>query len=89
MLALPRVDPKNQDVVMIEDVYIASKSEEYLQTAKRLRAFVEVPQGKFIWPVKEEEFFITIQEDSWNLESVQCTIQSKGKQYLRTGTLYL
>ena len=56
---------------MIEDVYIASKSEEYLQTAKRLRAFVEVPQGKFIWPVKEEEFFITMQEDGWNLESVQ------------------
>ena len=51
---------------MIEDVYIASKSEEYLQTA-----FVEVPLGKFIWPVKEEEFFITIQEDGWNLESVQ------------------
>ena len=55
----------------MEDVYIASKSagiQSANKPAKRLRAFAEVPQGEFIWPVEEEEF---IQEDGWNLESVQ------------------
>ena len=58
----------------MEDVYIASKSagiQSANKPAKRLRAFAEVPQGEFIWPVEEEEFIITIQEDGWNLESVQ------------------
>ena len=80
LLALHTVDQKNQDVVTIKDIYIASKSagiQSANKPAKRLRAFVEDPQGEFIWPVKEEEFIITIQE----LEPCICAmIQSEGRQ---------
>ena len=72
----------------IKDIYIASKSagiQSANKPAKRLRAFVEDPQGEFIWPVKEEEFIITIQE----LEPCICAmIQSEGRQYLSKGTLH-
>ena len=59
---------------MTEDVYIASESagiQAANKSAKRSRAPTEVPQGEFIWPVEEEEFVITLQEDGWNLGSVQ------------------
>ena len=62
LLALHTVDPKNQDVVTVEDVYIASESAGFQaanKSVKRSRAPAEVPQVKFIWPVEEEEFVIT------------------------------
>ena len=39
--------------------------------AKRFRVLTEEPLRDFNWPVQEEEFVITLQEDSWNLGSVQ------------------
>ena len=57
LLALHMVDPINQDVVTVEDVYIASESagiQSANKPAKRVRAPAEVPQGEFIWPVEEE-----------------------------------
>ena len=38
---------------------------------KRSRAPSGEPLGDFIWPLQEEEFVITLQEDGWNLVSVQ------------------
>ena len=62
------------------DVCIATESaciQPANKPAKRLRAFVEDPQGEFIWPVQEEEFIITIQEDGWNLDSVRSQNQEE------------
>ena len=39
--------------------------------AKRSKVPTEEPLRDFNWPVQEEEFVITLQEDSWNLGSVQ------------------
>ena len=39
--------------------------------AKRSRVPVEEPLEDFNWPLQEEEFVITLQEDGWNLASVQ------------------
>ena len=37
----------------------------------RSRAPCEEPIAYFIWPLQEEEFVITLQEDGWNLVSIQ------------------
>ena len=58
----------------MEDIYIASESagtQSASKPAKRSRAPSGEPLGDFIWPLQEEEFVITLQEDGWNLGSVQ------------------
>ena len=65
LLALNTVDPSNQEVITVEDIYIASESagtQSASKPAKRSRA----PSGEpldFIWPLQEEEFVITLQRD--------------------------
>ena len=39
--------------------------------AKQSRAPSGEPLGDFIWPMEEEDFVITLQEDGWTLGSVQ------------------
>ena len=57
----------------MDDIYVASDSAGTQLTskpAKRTRAPSEEPMGDFVWPLQEEEFII-LQEDGWNLASVQ------------------
>ena len=58
----------------MENIYVASESagtQSASQQAKRSRATYEEPLGDFIWPLEEEEFVITLQENDWNLASLQ------------------
>ena len=74
LLALHTVNPSNQEVITVEDIYVSSKSagtQSASQQAKRSRATYEEPLGDFIWPLEEEEFVITLQENGWNLASIQ------------------
>ena len=68
LLALNTVDPSNQEVIIVEDIYVASESAGV--QSKRSRETSEEPLGDFIWPLDEEEFVITLQEDSWSLGTV-------------------
>ena len=74
LLALHTVDPSNQEVITVDDIYVASEfagTQSASKPAKRSRAPSEEPMGDFVWPLQEEEFVITLQEDGWNLASVQ------------------
>ena len=74
LLALHTVDPSDQEVITVEDVYVASESvgtQSANKQAKRSRVPVEEPLRDFNWPLQEEEFVVTLQEDGWNLGSVQ------------------
>ena len=74
LLALHTVDPSNQEVITVEDIYVASESagtQSASKPAKRSRAPSGEPLGDFIWPLQEEEFVITLQGDGWNLGSIQ------------------
>ena len=58
----------------MEDIYVASRSagtQFASKQAKRSRVTSEEPLGDFIWPLQEEEFVITLQENDWNLASLQ------------------
>ena len=58
----------------MEDIYVASESvrnQSANKQAKRSRAPSEEPLRDFSWPLQEEEFVITLQEDGWNLGSMQ------------------
>ena len=58
----------------MEDIYVASESvrnQSDNKQAKRSRAPLEEPLRDFSWPLQEEEFVITLQEDGWNHGSVQ------------------
>ena len=68
------VDPSDQEIITVEDIYVASESvrnQSANKQAKRSRAPLEEPLRDFSWPLQEEEFVITLQEDGWNLGSVQ------------------
>ena len=67
-LAFNTVDPSNQEVITVEDIYVASESAGV--QSKRSRETSEEPLGDFIWPLEEEEFLITLQEDGWSLGTV-------------------
>ena len=74
LLALHTVDPSDQEVITVEDVYVASESvgtQSANKQAKRSKVPVEEPLRDFNWPLQEEEFVVTLQEDGWNLGSVQ------------------
>ena len=74
LLALHTVDPSDQEVITVEDVYVASESvgtQSANKQAKRSRVPVEEPLRDFNWPLQEEEFVVTLQEDAWNFGSVQ------------------
>ena len=65
LLALHTVDPSNQEVITVEDIYVASESagtQSASKPAKRSRAPSGEPLGDFIWPLQEEE----LQEDGCN-----------------------
>ena len=68
LLALSTVDPSNQEVITVEDIYVASESAGV--QSKWSRETSEEPLGDFIWPLEEEEFVITLQEDGWSLGTV-------------------
>ena len=58
----------------MEDIYVASESagtQFASKQAKRSRVTSEEPLGDFIWPLNEEEFVTTLQENDWNLASLQ------------------
>ena len=62
LLALHTVDPSNQEVITVEDIYVASESagtQSASKPAKRSRALSGEPSD-FIWPLQEEEFVITL-----------------------------
>ena len=66
MLALHTVDPSDQEVITVEDVYVASQSvgtQSASKQAKRSKVPAEEPLRDFIWPLQDEEFVITLQED--------------------------
>ena len=74
LLALHAVDPTNQEVITVEDIYVASESagvQSANKPAKRSKAPLGEPLGDFIWPMEEEDFVIILQEDRWSLGSVQ------------------
>ena len=74
LLALHAVDPTNQAIITVEDIYVASESagvQSANKPAKQSRAPSGEPLGDFIWPMEEEDFVITLQEDGWTLGSVQ------------------
>ena len=66
LLALHTVDPSDQEVITVEDVYVASESvgtQSANKQAKRSRVPVEEPLKDFNWPLQEEEFVVTLQEE--------------------------
>ena len=74
LLALHMVDPSDQEIITVEDIYVASESvrnQSANKQAKRSRAPSKEPLRDFSWPLQEEEFVITLQGDGWNLGSVQ------------------
>ena len=74
LLALHMVDPSDQEIITVEDIYVASESvrnQSANKQAKRSRAPSEEPLRDFSWPLQEEEFVITLQEDGWNLGLLQ------------------
>ena len=73
LLALHTVDPSNQKVITVDNIFVVSESagtQSASKPAKKSRAPSEEPLGDFVWPLQEEEFVITLQEDGWNLASV-------------------
>ena len=68
LLASNTVDPSNQEVITVEDIYVASESAGV--QSKRSRETSEKPLGDFIWPLEERDFVITLQEDGWSLGTV-------------------
>ena len=74
LLALHTVNPSDQEVITVEDVYAASQSvgtQSASKQTKRSRVPTAEPLRDFNWPLQEEEFVATFQEDGWNLGSVQ------------------
>ena len=74
LLALHTVDPSDQEVITVEDVYVASESvgtQSASKQAKRSRVLAEEPLRNFNWPLQENEFVMTLQEDGWILGSLQ------------------
>ena len=67
LLALHIVDPYDQEVITVENVYVASESVSTQSASKQTKR----PLRDFNWPLQEEEFVVTFQEDGWNLGSVQ------------------
>ena len=66
LLALHTVDPSDQEVITVEDVYVASESvgtQSANKQAKRSKVPVEEPLKDFNWPLQEEEFVVTLQEE--------------------------
>ena len=81
LLALHSVDPCNQDIISVEDIYAITDSLDSLSVskqAKRSRTPSAETLGDFQWPPQEEEFVIALQEDGWNLGSVQSYNQEQG-----------
>ena len=73
-LALHMVDPCDQEIITVEDIYVVSESvgnQSANKQAKRSRAPAEKPLRDFSWPLQEEEFVITLQGNGWNLGLVQ------------------
>ena len=77
LLALHSVDQCNQEVITVEDVYEATDlldSPAAQSQTKRKKSAAPTsaePELDFQWPLEEEEFVITLEEDGWNLGSVQ------------------
>ena len=44
---------------------------------------MEEPLKDFNWPLQEEEFVVTLQEDGWNLGSVQSYNQQQDSIYVQ------
>ena len=89
LLALHTVDPSDQEVITVEDVYVASESvgtQSANKQAKRSRVPVEEPLRDFNWPLQEEEFVAILQEDGWNLGSVQSYNQQQDSIYVQALT---
>ena len=77
LLALHSVDHSNPEFMTVHDVYEATNmldSPTAQSQTKRIRfaaATSADPELNFQWLLQEEEFFITLEVDSWNLGSVQ------------------
>ena len=91
LLALHSVDPCNQDIISVEDIYAITDSLDSLSVskqAKRSRTPSAETLGDFQWPPQEEEFVIALQEDGWNLGSVQSYIKSRVALVCRLSLLW-
>ena len=77
LLALHSVDQFNQEVITVEDVFEATDLLDFpaaqSQTKRKKSAAPTSAEPKldFQWPLEEEGFVITLEEDGWNLGSVQ------------------
>ena len=77
LLALHSVDQFNQEVITVEDVYEATdlldSPAAQSQTKRKKSAAPTSAESEldFQWPLEEEEFVITLEEDGWNFGSVQ------------------
>ena len=86
LLALHTVDPSNQKVITVDNIFVVSESagtQSASKPAKKSRAPSEEPMGDFVWPLQEEEFVITLQEDGWNLASVQSYNEQHGSIFVQ------
>ena len=88
LLALYTVDPYDQEVITVEDVYVASKvsTQSASKQTKRSRVPLEEPLRDFNWPLQEEEFVVTLQEDGWNLGSMQSYNQQQDSIFVQALT---
>lgn len=74
LLALHAVEESNQESVSVEDIYNITESLTLpvrKQKTKQSVSAQEPSVADLEWPPQEEEFVITLDEDDWNLGSVQ------------------
>lgn len=77
LLALHAVDESNQESVSVEDIYDITESLTLpvKKQTKKSASIQEPTVADLEWPPQEEEFVITLDEDEWNLGSVQAYLQ--------------
>ena len=85
LLALHTVDESNQESVSVEDIYDITEflTIPVIKQAKKLTRTQEPLIADLEWPPQEEEFVITLDEDEWNLGSVQGYMQESDEVQLQ------
>ena len=76
LLALHAVDESNQESISVEDIYMVTESLTLPMGKQKRRAKTHSDQQTsavedLVWPPEEEEFVITLDDEEWNLGSVQ------------------
>ena len=86
LLALHAVEESNQESVSVEDIYNITESLTLPVRKQRTKQSVSAHEPSVAdleWPPQEEEFVITLDEDDWNLGSVQAYKQESDEIHVQ------